>query len=343
MAIYRLPGEKAIKVVAQKKSKLTGGTKKNAESKGFILAPFSKDSAGPKILIQPDIFAATDKLPALNFAKQEKKEVTSHRPPKIKQTSRHEYIGYIKKIQAEIKEGRFKKVVAARVTKKKKPSDFEPVDFLEKLCQKYPAAFVSLVYTQQHGLWIGATPEILLKVDSGTFTTYSLAGTKANTPQNAKTDWGNKEKEEQHIVSKFVTAAFKKATPAKAIVTGPETIAAGNLLHLRTTFNYKAPHKIWPLVVSQLHPTPAVAGLPKKQSIQFIVDHEKADRSYYSGYLGPVNLDNQINLFVNLRCMQVLKNKLAIHVGCGVTIDSKPSAEWKESKMKTETLLSVLK
>ena len=125
---------------------------------------------------------------------------------------------------------------------------------------------------------------------------------------------------------------------------GPETITAGNLLHLRTMFTF---HKIsknkWPEVVTQLHPTPAVAGLPKKESIDYIQKHEIANRGYYSGYLGPINIDKQVNLFVNLRCMQVLKSKLAVYVGCGITSESKPQDEWKESKMKSETLLSVLK
>ena len=157
-------------------------------------------------------------------------------------------------------------------------------------------------------------------------------------------DWGRKEKEEQKIVSEYIIKAFKKVTKTKPAVLGPETIAAGNLLHLRTTFTFKGLAKNkWPEVVAQLHPTPAVAGLPKKESIAFINKHEQADRSFYSGYLGPVNLDNEVNLFVNLRCMQVLKNKLAVHVGCGITADSKPALEWKESKMKSQTLLGVLK
>ncbi len=40
--------------------------------------------------------------------------------------------------------------------------------------------------------------------------------------------------------------------------------------------------------------------------------------------------------------MKVLKNKLALFVGCGITADSKPSREWAETKIKTQTLLGVL-
>lgn len=58
--------------------------------------------------------------------------------------------------------------------------------------QKYPRAFISLVYTKQYGLWIGASPEILLEHNLDEFKTLSLAGTKANTPANKQTPWGKK-------------------------------------------------------------------------------------------------------------------------------------------------------
>ncbi len=344
MAVYRLPETETINVLAQKHSKLTKATG-NSSRKGFLFAPFHETQNCAPVLIASDIFTSSEGLPSLTFAdKLTESKTTKEQKAKVKAATKDQFIAYIKHIQKEIKNGTFKKVVAARVVKAKKPKAFNAVAFFRALCKKYPAAFISMVYTPQHGLWIGATPEILLNVDKGGFKTYSLAGTKANTPKNAGKDWGTKEQDEQKIVSQYITDAFKKVTGSKPEIKGPETIAAGNLLHLRTTFTY---HKLnrdkWQNVIAGLHPTPAVAGLPKKESIEFIQKHEVADRGFYSGYLGPVNVNGQINLFVNLRCMQVLKNKLAVHVGCGITANSVPNDEWKESKMKSETLLSVLK
>jgi len=311
---------------------------------GFLFAPFYEDKTYCRFIISPDIFTTSDKLPPLNFAvASNKKAATIVEREKIKAANKQDYVGYVKKIKAQINKGTFKKVVAARVIKKKLPADFNAVIYFRNLCEKYPSAFSSLVYTPQYGLWIGATPEILLTVNNKGFSTYSLAGTKANTMQNLNKAWGTKELQEQKIVSEYIVKAFKKIAKTQPHILGPETVVAGNLLHLRTTFTYKhlAKNK-WPEVVAQLHPTPAVAGLPKKESIAFIIKHEQANRSFYTGYLGPINLDNEVNLFVNLRCMQVLKTKLAIYVGCGITSGSKPLDEWEEGKMKSQTLLSVL-
>jgi isochorismate synthase len=341
LALYHLSGTSYKKVVAQRNEVLNSikGQNHSAQN-GFIFAPFQADQNRNAFIIAPDIFCSADELPALNFAKNLTKRPAKIFMEKIKAASRKDYIHYVKSIQQQIKKGGFKKIVAARVVKTKKPNHFNAVSFFEALCKKYSSAFVSLVYTPQHGLWIGASPEILLQVEGNTFKTFSLAGTKA---AGTKKGWGKKEEQEQKIVSDYITGAFAKVTKNKPMLQGPETVEAGNLMHLRTTFTYKGiPTNKWSDLVNKLHPTPAVAGLPKQESIDFIIAHEKAPRAYYSGYLGPVNLDKQTNLFVNLRCMQVLKNKLAIYVGCGITVDSKPADEWKESKMKSETLLRVL-
>lgn len=345
-AFYRLPGEQSIKVVAQKQPvlKTLEPGAEHIYAQGFLFAPFVETEVYRKCLIQPDVFTTAEKLPTLNFAVEQAGMALFTRPqPRLKPMSKGNYKQYVKSIRKAIAKGRFKKVVAARVAKADRPEGFDAVAYYLQLCEAYPNAFVSLVFTQTYGLWIGASPEILLQANADGFKTYSLAGTKANSTWNAQTEWGHKEKEEQAIVTDYIRKAFESVAKGQATITGPETVQAGNLLHLRTTFVYDGiPYFNWQKIVENLHPTPAVAGLPKQEAIAYILKKEKSLRAFYSGYLGPVNLDEQTNLFVNLRCMEVLKNKLAVFVGCGVTAESNPAKEWKESKMKTQTLLGLL-
>jgi len=96
-----------------------------------------------------------------------------------------------------------------------------------------------------------------------------------------------------------------------------------------------------------LHPTPAVCGLPKKITKDFILNNEGYNREYYSGFLGEINKDfvskeNNTDLFVNLRCMQITDNKAFIYVGGGITKDSIPENEWKETVNKSMTIKKVL-
>lgn len=342
-AFYRLPGTRAIKVVAQHNSKLLKvNLTRHAQKAGFLFAPFTQTPNTHSVLIRPDIYCTAASLPRLNFAPAVPAKF-SNVVPKLKNTGRQQYEGLVKDIKQFIANGKARKVIAARVLTMPRPEGFNEVNLFTALCNTYSHAFVSLVFTPQYGLWIGASPEILLTSGNNRFTTYSLAGTKANTPANLKAGWGDKEKEEQAIVSRYISQSVAKVIKQPAVATGPVTATAGNLLHLLTTFTYaNVPAAMWPKMVKALHPTPAVAGLPQRTAIQFISQTEPNPRGFYSGYLGPVNMDGRINLFVNLRCMQVFKNKLAIYVGCGITADSEPAKEWDETGIKSQTLLNVI-
>ena len=113
-----------------------------------------------------------------------------------------------------------------------------------------------------------------------------------------------------------------------------DRILNSGIMHLCTEFeiDLKSPEMDWDLV-SRLHPTPAVCGIPLEASLELISKWENRDRSYYTGYLGPVNLDEGTSLFVNLRSAQFHKGEAAIFVGGGITADSDPESEWKETEV----------
>ena len=202
-------------------------------------------------------------------------------------------------------------------------------------------------------MWLGASPEALIQQTSeGIFKTMSLAGTQtAIHPDDSpipRVDirWGQKEIEEQALVSRYIVECFKKIRLREYQETGPKTVQAGNLFHLRTDFEVNTCTLKFPelatVMLELLHPTSAICGVPKEPSRQFILDHEGYDRSLYSGFLGPVNIQENTSLFVNLRTVR-LKNGIAtFYAGGGITADSDPESEWHETEIKCDTLLNVI-
>jgi isochorismate synthase len=239
-----------------------------------------------------------------------------------------------------------KKVVVSRTATAALPDDFAPVAAFQALCRRYPAAFVSLVAIPGVGTWIGASPELLLSVDSQALHTMALAGTQARPPSPAEVQWSAKEIEEQALVSDYIRDFFHRAHVGAVTEIGPFTVTAGNVVHLRTDFRVELPlgdlMALANRVLYELHPTSAVCGMPKDKALAFILQHEGYDRSFYSGYLGPVHIDGQSHLYVNLRCMQLGQGVAYLYVGGGVTADSSPDAEWRETELKAGTLLAVL-
>lgn len=253
-----------------------------------------------------------------------------------------------------IKQKHFHKVVLSRTKELSYTEHFQPARAFQKLAKTYAHAFVSLVnLPDQKELWLGASPEALVQQTAeGTFKTMSLAGTQKAKDENGillpKYDirWGQKEIEEQALVSRYIIECFKKIRLREYLETGPKTVLAGNLYHLRSDFEVDTNALHFPelssVMLRLLHPTSAICGVPKIPSLKFISEIEGYDRSFYSGFLGPVQVEGDSNLFVNLRTVRLKDGIATFYAGAGITEDSIPEREWEETELKCDTLLKVI-
>ena len=254
----------------------------------------------------------------------------------------------------QIENGEVQKVVLSRTKNITLPDTFEVIEAFQKLCVVYPNAFVSLVYLPEFQcFWLGATPETLVIMDKdGKFRTMSLAGTQSAVGTNdenlsvGEIRWSHKEIEEQALVSRYIIECFKKIRLREYQESGPKTVQAGNLMHLRTDYMVDTQALGFPqlgtVMLELLHPTSAVCGMPKASALRIIAEQELHDREFYSGFLGPVNIREESHLFVNLRTMKIVGKEATFYAGCGITEDSNPVKEWYETEMKIETLISVV-
>ncbi len=253
-----------------------------------------------------------------------------------------------------IENGEVQKVVLSRTKNITLPDTFEVIEAFQKLCVAYPNAFVSLVYLPEYQcFWLGATPETLVSMDKdGKFRTMSLAGTQSAINDKGENllageiRWSHKEIEEQAFVSRYIIECFKKIRLREYLESGPKTVLAGNIMHLRTDYMVDTKEVNFPqlgtVMLELLHPTSAVCGMPKAPALRIIAEQELHDREFYSGFLGPVNMQDESHLFVNLRTMKIIGNEATFYAGCGITEDSNPVKEWYETEMKIETLMRVI-
>ncbi|MBZ4033463.1 isochorismate synthase [Flavobacterium sp. 17A] len=248
-------------------------------------------------------------------------------------------------IQA-IKNEEFKKVVLSR-SEEVSLAEFDFIETFQHLVQLYPATFCYCFFHPKIGLWMGATPEKLLKANENAFETMALAGTQKD---NKETEivWQQKEKDEQQFVTDFIVKRLREFT-ASVVVSEPYSLKAGSIWHIKTDISgVLKENSTLEEVIDTLHPTPAVCGLPKKKSKTFILENENYDRTFYTGFLGELNStfageNASSDLFVNLRCMQIQEEKAILYMGCGITKESIPEKEWEESVNKSMTMKRVLK
>jgi isochorismate synthase len=272
------------------------------------------------------------------------------------------HVNLVSKGIETIKDGHLEKVVLSRIVEKQN-QDTNPIEIFKRLFNTYKNAMVYCWYHPKVGLWLGATPELLFKVEGKQLTTISLAGTQPYNNNNNDPKWTNKELDEQQIVTDFISHQLKPYTK-QIHISEVATVRAGNLLHLKTRITSLIDNtSSLKSIIEALHPTPAVCGLPKQEAKDFILDNENYNREYYTGFLGELNLKQsktrntnrrnvennayavvktQSNFYVNLRCMQLKANKAFIYVGGGITKDSNANKEWEETVNKTKTIANVL-
>jgi len=235
------------------------------------------------------------------------------------------------------------KAIYSRIKKTELPEDFDLITFFEKIENAYSRAMVYIVNLPGLGLWAGASPEKLLTYKNGRAETVALAGTQRIPSDKVlgTLTWGEKEKEEHGMVADYIFEKIKKNN--LEILNRSETYnsRAGAMAHLKQRFEIKIAKSDLSKFLQDLHPTPAVCGLPKEKALDLIYKTEPYDREYYAGYLGMVEKDS-VDFYVNLRCMKIQENTAALFVGGGITANSVAKKEWEETELKAKTLLNIL-
>lgn len=340
-AYYRLPyTDRYTEIESDASPLILHSLEEVGKEAGFCIAPFeiggSHEGAGhPILLIRPDRISVLD-IPALN-------EATDKEQPEadICDTADADYAQVFGLFHKAIQDGRFRKLVLAR--HKTMACSFSSSRELHKqlfwrICHSFPRLMIMLFSTPESGTWIIASPEILTEASADTFHTVALAGTMPY--REGYAEWSEKNKAEQHIVELYIEKTIEPI--AKEIVKdGPYTMRAGHLVHLRTDFRFKvAGDNALGRIISRLHPTPAVCGLPKEEARLFILRNEGQDRRYYSGFAGPVGIGGETHLYVSLRCAELSENGITAYAGGGIMPESDCSSEWMETEMKMRTIIS---
>jgi isochorismate synthase len=348
IAVFRKPGETAIMMIDSNPLKKVDKPIEEL-NKGFLFANYQGVLWHMEAEQLIDFNTSEHPNPSIkkNGLEKEWKYYTADNEQPT--TSKEIYIATVLKGIETIESTELVKIVPTKIKLHNLADDFSITNSFVKLCDQYPNAFVSIVSTKEFGTWLTATPELLINVDeNGIFETMALAGTQKNDPSIPPHEvaWVDKDIEEQAMVSRYIVNRFKEIRLREFVEKGPMTVRAANLTHLCTTYTVDTKatdfQNLGGVMLNLLHPTSAVCGMPKEPALKLIEDFEQHDRKFYTGYLGPVNLKNQTSLYVNLRCMELFKEKANIFAGAGVTAISDPEKEWNETELKFSTLLNII-
>ena len=347
-AIYRLPHEDCATLVQQTEgepAEFLSCTELNGRH-GFVVAPFEVTAQQPILLIRPDRVESLEvrgEGQAVRDMTAAEYSLTSHHSP-LPTSYTIDFANY----HAQLEAGIFRKIVLARCAEEASEEATDPMALFRRACELYPRMFISLVSTSKSGVWLIATPEILLEGKAHDWHTVALAGTmklegESLMGEGEKVTWATKDIQEQRIVTTYIAECLEQFT-GDFHEEGPRTVRAANLVHLRSDFSFTLPDgQHLGDLLHALHPTPAVCGLPKRETFKFIIQNEHTPRRYYSGFMGMLDPDGGTHLYVSLRCMNIEGSYYHLYAGGGLLTDSTVSQEWLETEAKLETMRRVIR
>jgi isochorismate synthase len=216
----------------------------------------------------------------------------------------------------------------------------------------YPGTTVFAVDHEEF-TFLGATPEYLVRVDQRTVHALGLAGTapRGATPEQDAALAGElaaspKTRHEHDVVVQMLREALKNSGVDVAADAAPSVVKLANVQHLSTKVSGDLADDSTAGIldfVDRLHPTPALGGHPRKESLSWLSDNEGLDRSWYAGVVGWADPSGQGQFAVTIRSALVDGHSASLYAGCGIVADSDPEAEYAESCAKLRPMLSALR
>jgi menaquinone-specific isochorismate synthase len=240
----------------------------------------------------------------------------------------------------EIRSGKLDKVVLARAIDVQSDAPLDPGALLAALELRYPTCR-SFLLRGEGGAFLGATPEILCRVDGDRVEADALAGSAAPEEASSLASSGKDLREHRWVVE-HIARALEEVADHIHWPKEPRVRALANVAHLHTPVIARlAPGRGVADVAAALHPTPAVGGVPSAAALRFLAEHEALDRGLYAGLVGWVG-EGRAELAVALRSALVRGNRARLFVGSGIVLGSSPEGEWEETELKARALLDAL-
>lgn len=248
----------------------------------------------------------------------------------------------------EIKENKLQKIVLARKVEYRISGEIIWSEIFEKLNSGYSDCMNFLIKSSQN-YFFGSSPELLGKFEKDLFRTEALAGSiNRGSDEYEDSDLAlllsasKKNKKEHDIVIDHLRDNLQKHLLNIEIDETPLIKRLKNIQHLQTKISgrLKEPAEYFQLLES-IFPTPAICGIPTKQSLDELKQLEGFDRGLYSGIVGCFSLSGDAEFFVAIRSALVSENKLTAFAGCGIVEESNPDEEFIETELKLQPIISL--
>lgn len=248
----------------------------------------------------------------------------------------------------DIRSGRLDKVVLSRRVSFLGTADFDTARVMADLERHYPSCTLFATNTADGGVFLGASPEILVQLQAGEVYCDALAGTTweagraaSGTDQKLLADVKNGR--EHRLVVQAIAEALRPVCSSLEVPNAPQIRRLGHLRHLWSSLRgcVKPGTSLLDLL-RHVHPTPAVGGYPRQAALDWLAQQGEQRDGWYTGAIGWLDSAGDGEFAVALRCAHLQGNKAHLHAGAGIVAGSEPIRELAETEAKFSAMLHAL-
>ena len=256
----------------------------------------------------------------------------------------------VREALALIGASRLKKIVLSRIQEIRCQEGFDISTALQSLLNRYPGCFTFLFKHGKENAFLGASPELLCRIESGNLELAALAGTiprlEGEIPdrqnRQAFLKSSKERREHQYVVDSIVKLVHSEGG-ALQVPSEPKILSLKNVHHLHTPLYADGRTKKSALAwASLLHPTPALGGEPRGEALRWIDTLESQPRGWYGAPFGVVDSRSNGTFTVAIRSAAVLGSRAWLFAGAGIVEGSDPHDEWIETTWKFQPMFEAL-
>ncbi len=196
---------------------------------------------------------------------------------------------------------------------------------------------------------VGASPEILVRLEDGTVTARPIAGTRPR---------GKTREQDLALAEELLADPKERAEHVQLMDLGRNDVGRvaqtgtvkvtdnmmierySHVMHIVSNVEGKLKPGMDAIdVLKATFPAGTVSGAPKVRAMEIIDELEPSKRGIYAGAVGYLGFNGDMDVAIAIRTGVIKNNMLYVQAGAGIVADSVPESEWMETQNKARAVL----
>tara|TARA_B100000780_G_scaffold278724_1_gene253357 strand:+ start:549 stop:2045 length:1497 start_codon:yes stop_codon:yes gene_type:complete len=238
-------------------------------------------------------------------------------------------------------------VLSQRMTK---PFESNPLSLYRTLRSLNPSPYMFFYHMGDHYV-VGASPEILVTLVGEKVTVRPIAGTRPRGQDDSEDIQFEKDllADPKEIAEHVQLMDLGRNDVGRVAKTGTVNVTDSmiiekysHVMHIVSNVEGVIKDKLSAIdVLKASFPAGTVSGAPKVRAMEIINELEDTKRGVYSGAVGYLGFDGDMNVAIAIRTAVIKDNMLYVQAGAGIVADSVPKNEWVETQNKAKAILKA--